>query len=237
MQAIILAGGLGTRLRPMIRDIPKPMADIAGRPFLCWLLEYMQEQGVREATLCVHHRRDAIIGYFKDRFAGIRLSYCVEDQPLGTGGAIRRALTAMQPKGPVLVLNGDSLVDVDYTVMLALHQRNSRQITMATRWVSDCSRYSELTLSDDTVTHYALLGENAPGLISAGFYVVSPRLFDGYELPQAFSLERDFLARYASALQPAAYRQTHYFIDIGVPSDYIRAQVEIPELRMRAIAA
>lgn len=238
MQAIILAGGFGTRLKSLLgHELPKPMAPVAGKPFLSWLLEYMAGQGVHEAVLCVHHQARAIISYYGTQYAGIRLHYSREDAPLGTGGAIHKAMRMLNAKRPVLVLNGDSLVELNYRAMLAQHQHSGRTITLATSRVTDCSRYSRLTIENGMVTRYDLLGGTAPGDVSVGLYAVSPELFYGFELPQHFSFEQNFLQPFIEHIAPAAYRGVQYFIDIGVPKDYLRAQAEIPaRMDVRAVA-
>ena len=229
MQAIILAGGFGTRLASVVDSVPKPLAPVAGKPFLSWLLRYMRRQGVTEAVLCVHHQADTVMRHFGSSHAGITLHYSIEEKPLGTGGAIRHALYALNPDKPVFVLNGDSLVELDYRRMYAQHLFQPSRLTLAVAHASDCSRYSQLTLRDGQVTRYATLGDASAGQISVGFYVASPDLFDGFTLPETFSFERDFLSAHTPSLLPAAYEDVHYFIDIGVPKDYIRAQEEIPE--------
>lgn len=237
MQAIILAGGFGTRLSSVVPDRPKPMALIDGRPFLSWLLEYMHGQGVTEAVLCVHHHARRMMEHFGARHVGVDLRYSVESKPLGTGGAIRQAMIMLDPAQPIFVLNGDSLIDLNYRMMLAHHHRHGSRITLAAEHMPDCSRYSQLTLSKNHVLHYETLGHAAPGHISVGFYVISPNVFDGFSLPETFSFEREFLHPHTPVLAPAVYTGVHYFIDIGVPEDYIRAQVEIPERLDIAIAA
>jgi len=240
MQAIILAGGFGTRLKSLVQDVPKPMAPMGDRPFLAWLLEYLESQGVDEAVLCLHHMPQRVQTYFGPRFGNIRLRYSIEEQPLGTGGAIRQGLSLLSPRGPVFALNGDSLVQVDYKSMMRRHIASGRKITIATRQVPDCSRYSELTIQGGSITHYETYGGAKPGHISTGFYILSPDIFFGAYLPgagapafpgmaeEAFSFERDFLAPLAPELLPAAYDGVDYFIDIGIPQDYARAQEEIP---------
>lgn len=246
MQAIILAGGFGTRLRSVVADVPKPLAPVAGRPFLHWLLDYMQGEGVREAVLCVHHQQEKIRAQLGERFGDIALRYSVEEKPLGTGGAIRRALSLLKPEKPVFALNGDSLVAVNYAAMMSDHLSSGRLLTIATRRVDNCDRYSELTIADNTISHYALVGGEAPGHISTGLYVVSPQLFDAVYMPsvrppgfaglaesgagEGFSFERDFLALHCEHVLPHAYNAVDYFIDIGVPSDFARAQAEVPGL-------
>ena len=250
MQAIILAGGFGTRLKSMVTEVCKPMAPVGGRPFLAWLLEYMSGQGVTDVVLCLHHIPEAIQSYFGAEAYGIRLRYVVEDKPLGTGGAVRNALCHLDTGSPVFVLNGDSLVMLNYQRMLQAHLQSGRPITLASCRVNDCRRYSELTLKDGNVLHYALYGEPHAGDISVGLYVLSPALFDDTIIPvsvaptstgfaecDAFSLERDFLASMIPRLKPVAYREVGYFIDIGVPEDYRRAQEEIPSLFDVQVAA
>ncbi len=237
MQAIILAGGFGTRLKPLVSDVPKPMAMVAGRPFLCWLLEYMAQQGVKQATLCVHHMAGSIRDYFGNCYASIDLSYSTETTPLGTGGAIRRVLAQCNHSHPVLICNGDSLVELDYRRMMQQYLAMERPLTMAACAVQNCSRYSQLETRDGLIEKFNLLGEEGPGLISAGFYIASPALFKQHTLPDVFSFERDFLVPNVPALKPAVYEGVEYFIDIGVPADYVRAGKEIPPLLQQKLAA
>ena len=227
MQAIILAGGFGTRLP--LGDTPISMASVGRRPFLHWLLEWLAAQGVREALLSLHHRHEVIRNYFGGSFDGMRLSYHIEEQALGTGGAIAAALKQLKPCEPVLALNGDSLVALDCRAMLAAHTQAGRCITLAAHHVPECGRYSKLTVHNGEVLRFELLGGAGSGLISTGFYALSPNLFDGYALPEVFSFERDFLSPHVPSLLPNAYEAVEYFIDIGTPEDYARAQVEMPE--------
>jgi D-glycero-alpha-D-manno-heptose 1-phosphate guanylyltransferase len=250
MQAIILAGGFGTRLAQTIGAVPKSLAPVGGRPFICWLLTYMQEQGVTEAVLCVHHQAGMIAGLLGQRFGAIKLRYSYEDAPLGTGGAIQRAMNILNPAKPVFVLNGDSLVRLDYRQMMATHLGAGRKITLASARALDCRRYSQLTVQHGLVTNYETYGEASEGDISVGFYVLSPDVFDdliptappaaisgGFADAGAFSFERDFLAPLVPTIKPAVYNGVDYFIDIGVPEDYARAQREIPAQQLELVAA
>ncbi|MDX1975117.1 MAG: sugar phosphate nucleotidyltransferase [Rickettsiales bacterium] len=232
MQAIILAGGMGTRLKGVVDDVPKPLASVSDRPFLAWLLEYMASQGVTEAMLCLHHKAEQIHDYLGDTAHGIQLRYSMEQTPLGTGGALRQAMQQLKPTQPVFALNGDSLVQLDYRQMMAHHKHQARPLTLAAQFVDDCSRYSELTKHYAYISEYKVLGRREPGLASVGFYVLSPDLFEGHELPGVFSFERDFLAPHTPTLKPAMYDEVRYFIDIGVPQDYARANIEIPRLTL-----
>lgn len=237
MQAIILAGGFGTRLKSVTGgEVPKPMAPIAGRPFLAWLLDYMRGQGVSEAMLCLHHQREAIQDYFGDDFNGMRIGYSVEEAPLGTGGGIRRAMRQLNPEVPLFVLNGDSLVQLDYRAMYVRHIASGKRLSMAAAPMSDCGRYGQLAIEEGEITGFLPAGTGA-GHISTGFYVASPDLFDAYTLPDAFSFEHDFLTPYVPELKPEAFTEVEYFIDIGVPEDYALAQHTIPERVRQTVAA
>ncbi|MCE2926768.1 MAG: NTP transferase domain-containing protein [Rickettsiales bacterium] len=242
MQAIILAGGFGTRLKSVTGDTIKPMAQLAGRPFLSWLLDYIAQQGVREVMLCLHHQPEQITRYFGSRYAGMELRYLIEEQPLGTGGALANAMRELKPNRPAFALNGDSLVMVNYRRMMRNHIASGRPISIATTRMPDCRRYSQLNIQNDLITRYELYGDQQEGDISVGFYVLSPEVFEGmYSSParndgysgfaeSSFSFERDFLAPNTPELKPAAYEDVDYFIDIGVPEDHARAQREIPDI-------
>jgi D-glycero-alpha-D-manno-heptose 1-phosphate guanylyltransferase len=237
MQAIILAGGFGTRLQAIADGVPKPMVPVGGQPFLTWLLDYMRSQGVVETVLCLHHLHHCIQDHYGILFKGMRLRYAVERSPLGTGGAIMNALKQLKTRQPVFVLNGDSLVQLDYRRLRAEHITSGKKLTMATARMDDCGRYGQLSIKNNEITSFRATGEGA-GDINTGFYMASPDLFTGHKLPKAFSFERDFLAPQVATLRPGAYSDVQYFIDIGIPKDYLIAQRKVPErLRATAMAA
>jgi D-glycero-alpha-D-manno-heptose 1-phosphate guanylyltransferase len=227
MQAIILAGGFGTRLRSVLSDVPKPMAPVQGKPFLAHLITYLQTQGVTDVILSVHYLREQIESYFCDSYQGVNIQYAVEDEPLGTGGAIKHALTLVKTADPIFVLNGDTFLKMNYQAMLKQHQQASPTLTMALRKIADCSRYGVVMTENSNVTAFKEQGGSYPGLINAGVYLFSPSLFDDFSVPQQFSFERDFLFPQISILHPSAFVVDEFFIDIGIPEDYSRAQVEM----------
>jgi len=223
MEAIILAGGLGTRLRSVVADLPKAMAPVAGRPFLEHLLDLLAHAGFASAVLAVGYRSDAIREHFGDRHRGLPLAYSIEGQPLGTGGAIRLAMNhASSPE--IFVLNGDTFVDVDFSAMLAAHRSANARLTIAVHEVRDAARYGALDITGDRVQGFFEKGRAGPGWINAGVYVLARTLLDGEALPTAFSFESDYLVPNVVALRPLAFRTAGLFIDIGVPEDYARAQ-------------
>lgn len=230
MHAIILAGGLGTRLRGIISDVPKPLAPIAGRPFLAWLLEHLARQGVTSATLCVHYQWEKIRDYFASHPAPFSIDFSVEKTPLGTGGAMALGMSHVWDDQPVFVLNGDTFVSLDFRKMVEQHVGSGAPLSLALRLVEDTSRYGRVRVENYTVTAFMAGLPGEVGLINAGVYVMSPRLFAGRALPEAFSFERDFVPKYMDELKPRAFIASDYFIDIGVPDDYVRACRELPDI-------
>ena len=232
MEAIVLAGGLGTRLRARVADRPKPMAEVAGKPFLARLLDYLESQGFTRIVLSVGYRHEAISGYFGARHGALELRYSIEAEPLGTGGAIRHALIGGSVEDPLWVLNGDTMLRLDYGAMLAAHGRGSAvAMRMALRRIPDVARYGTVRVDGDRVTGFAASGTAGPGVINSGVYLLSRALFDGYDLPTAFSFERDFLPGAAAQGRVAGFVTDALFIDIGVPEDYDRAQTLLAGVR------
>ena len=225
--AIILAGGLGTRLRSAIGETPKSLAQIAGRPFLVYLLSYLARHCFRDVILSVGYKRKDVESVIGQSSQGISIRYSREEIPLGTGGALKRALSMVSSKY-ALVLNGDTFLKADYKDMIDHMQSSTCNILMALKRVEDCSRFGAVKARDGTVIGFMEKGMGGPGAINAGVYLVKQNLFDGYELARSFSFEREFLTPYVTQLHPCAYYSDGYFIDIGTASDYQRAQVEIP---------
>ena len=223
MEAIILAGGLGTRLRSVVSDVPKPMALIQGRPFLSFVLDRLVDARFARAIFACGYRHEALQDYFGGDYRGLALSYSVEAEPLDTGGAIRLAWDAIGNR-EAFVLNGDTYIEVDYAAMLDAHGRSGAMLTMAVRHVADASRYGALVLADARVRGFSEKGESGPGWINAGTYLFGAGLRALLPERRAFSLERDLLAPRVGAIQPLAFRCDGRFIDIGTPEDYGEAE-------------
>lgn len=224
----MLAGGFGTRLRERVPDLPKAMAPVAGRPFLEFLLDSLRAGGICDVVLSVGYRNEAIFKHFGDYYAGIAIRYCVEQQPLGTGGAIAYALS-QEPFETALILNGDTFLDLDYRVLLHWYAEEPKSVAMVLRHQPDVARYGAVLTSGERVVGFAEKGRSGPGLINAGVYIVQSDIFAGFDHAETFSFETDFLQRHCLTLQPRAYVSDAYFIDIGVPEDFDRAQRELPE--------
>jgi len=209
--------------------LPKPMAPVAGRPFLEYVLDKFVVGGITEITLSVGYQADVIINHFGHQFKGIPIRYSKETEPLGTGGGIVHALKKGSNK-PVLIVNGDTLLDIDYKVLIDWYEKSQSEISMVLRKMSDVSRYGAVNISENKVIGFTEKGKAAEGYINAGVYFLKPEVFREYDLSKQFSFESDFLQKYCSVLMPMAFLTEEYFIDIGIPEDYQRAQVEFPSL-------
>ncbi len=223
-QAIVLAGGFGTRLRSVVSDVPKPMAMVAGRPFLELLLANLARNGFDKVVLSVGYLSDVIGAHFGSDYRGIPLAYAVESTPLGTGGAIRAALAECSSEH-VHVFNGDTYLGLD--VEATERQWASRRvpIIVALR-VDDTARYGKLeTDADGRIVRFLEKdASGGPGLINAGCYVLPKAIVSDFPETERFSFEAEYL-RDAVADRPFFALETKAeFIDIGTPDDYARAQ-------------
>lgn len=227
MEAIVLAGGFGTRLREVVPDLPKPMAPVAGRPFLEILLLALASKGFCRVILSLGYMADKVVAYFGDHFAGMELVYEVEDTPLGTGGAVRQALTRCS-EDHVFVFNGDTYLDLEVADVEARWQTHHVPIIVA-REVPDTARYGRLNTEEERVIGFIEKGMAGAGLINAGCYVLPVAILNEFALGQAFSLEADFLAKTVGVRRIDLFVTRGHFIDIGVPEDYARAQSELVE--------
>jgi D-glycero-alpha-D-manno-heptose 1-phosphate guanylyltransferase len=227
-EAIILAGGLGTRLRSVLSDLPKPMAPVAGRPFLCYLLEFLETQGIRRVVLSVGYRHEAISSFFGRRYGALLVDYAVEEEALGTGGGIAHALQFVE-QPYVFVLNGDTFLRMDYRAMATLIENPGRlELAVALRTVSDARRYGCAVLSGNRIQGFLAAGVEGPGLINAGVYLMGRDLFQCYQLPAKFSFETDFLEPRVAEIRPVAFVSDAPFIDIGVPESFEESQTLLP---------
>jgi D-glycero-alpha-D-manno-heptose 1-phosphate guanylyltransferase len=223
MEAIVLVGGLGTRLRGVVDNVPKPMAPVQGRPLLALVLDQLVAAGFKGAIFAAGYRHEAIHSYFGDVYHGLALRYSVEDKPLGTGGAIRLACRQADARD-VFVLNGDTYLELDFRAMLDAHAHAGAKFTMAICHVPDVARYGALELCDDRVQRFLEKGRSGPGWINGGTYVLGPDLRARLRPQEAFSFEHDLLEPEVESIRPLAFRSSGLFIDIGIPEDYIRAQ-------------
>jgi D-glycero-alpha-D-manno-heptose 1-phosphate guanylyltransferase len=228
MRAILLAGGAGTRLRQVVSDVPKPLAPVAGRPFLSYLLDLLKLRGFTEIILSVGYLRDAIMEEYGASYNGLTIDYAIEETPLGTGGGLRNAMERVRAF-PVFACNADTFLDLDYRAMLHEHTAAEAALSVAVRHIDNAGRYGKARVEAGRIVAFGSGGEDGPGWINAGVYLFGENLLASESATAAFSFERDFLERRIVELRPTAFRTEAYFIDIGVPEDYTRAQTELPE--------
>lgn len=222
MEAIVLAGGLGTRLREAVPDLPKCMAPVAGRPFLEILLTNLARKGFRKVVLSLGYKAESFIAYFGHQFSHMEIVFAVEDAPLGTGGAVRLGMSKCL-SDHIYIFNGDTFLDLEVDAVEVLWRKHKHTIIVA-RKVPDTARYGRLLVSDRRVTGFAEKGIPGPGLINAGCYVLGAGQLDSWTLNTPFSLEINYLARAVKAGPVDVFETQGLFIDIGVPEDYRRAQ-------------
>ncbi|EOH7341643.1 nucleotidyltransferase family protein [Campylobacter coli] len=214
MQAIVLAGGLGTRLRSVVQDLPKPMAPINGKPFLAFVLEYLKKQGITEIILSVSYKYELIQEYFKDEFYGMKIHYNIEKELLGTGGAIKDALKLV--KKEAYVLNGDTLFNINLKKLIL----NSSKICIALKQMQNFDRYGTVNIDNQgIVTSFEEKVFKKQGLINGGIYLLKKDIFDKFDLEKKFSFEEFFQKNY-KVLKIQTQIFDDYFIDIGIPEDY-----------------
>ena len=225
MEAIILAGGLGTRLRSVVSEVPKCMAPVDGKPFLLYVLEWLSRFDITHVVLSVGYLKEQIIDFVNARDWPFEVSYAVEKEPLGTGGGIRLALQKCRGK-QVFVLNGDTFFNIDLNSLSF-----SAPVTLALKPMRDFDRYGAVDWNGDLVTGFHEKQPCAEGLINGGIYAVDRSQLDIALYPKKFSFEKDLLEPLAGYGLVAGEVQDGYFIDIGIPEDYARAQRELPELQ------
>lgn len=225
-QAIILAGGFGTRLQSVVSDVPKPMAPVNGAPFLDYLLRYLKHYGLESVVLSTGHLSEKISERYQNEHNGLRIAYTREESPLGTGGGIRLAMEQCSAKH-VLVLNGDSFFDINLFSFYNQHGSFHSDCSLALRQVSDAARYGTIKLGDmGAIKKFREKdGEHAPGLINAGVYLIKRELFLAKTPTNTvFSIEQDFFEPRLNELNIFGFEKEGYFIDIGIPEDYTQAQ-------------
>lgn len=221
MQAIVLAGGMGTRLKSVVADIPKPMAPVAGKPFLEYVLGCLAKSGIEKTVIASGYRAQVISDYFGGDFLDMRLEYSVESEPLGTGGAIKAALKKCSGDRAV-VLNGDTFFAPDFAAMSALMTAENAETVVAVKEMRDFSRYGTVLSSGGRITAFCEKRECEVGYINAGAYLIKTDALDEYE--GNFSFERDYLEKQVGEKRIFCFEGRGYFVDIGVPEDYSAAQ-------------
>ena len=226
-EAIILAGGLGTRLREAVPDLPKAMATVAGKPFLSFVIDHLRMQGIEKIIFSLGYKAEIIETFLKESYPTLNFDIVVEQEPLGTGGAIHLALQKTTSED-VIVANGDTLFRTNLRELASVHKSKKAECTLALKPMKHFSRYGIVEIdSQNRVTHFREKQEYDAGLINGGIYILNSNTFRKREYPQRFSFEKEYLEKFCAEGNVYGVEQDEYFIDIGVPEDYQQAQIDL----------
>lgn len=219
-EAIVLAGGFGTRLQSVVKDVPKPMADINGKPFLHYLLAQLAQNGIQTVVLSVGYKHEKIQNHFKDTYLQMKIKYAIEKEPLGTGGAIKLALSQIEGN-QCFVLNGDTFFDISLT---QLKLDANADCVLAAYLSSDDTRYGTLKVDEQNkINEFKEKGQGDSGWINGGIYVIRKSIFDSVHT-SSFSFETETLTSLAQNERLKFQGFDAYFKDIGIPEDYAAFQ-------------
>ncbi|AFV05141.1 nucleotidyltransferase family protein [Dehalobacter sp. CF] len=226
MDVIILAGGLGTRLRSVVSDIPKVMAQVNEVPFLSYILNNLEKNGIIRVILAVGYKREMIKTFFGSRFKGIELLYSEEEEPIGTGGAIRNAFDYVRGEDSIII-NGDTFLDVDLQKIVSEFRCTNAQLLLSLKTMHNFDRYGCVeTDFNQRVISFREKTLCDKGNINTGCYVAKKSIFQEFDLPNKFSFE-EFIQSNVNKLDIFSYVSDGYFIDIGIPEDYEKAKSEL----------
>ena len=223
MQVIILCGGLGTRLREVVKDVPKPMAPVNGKPFMQMQVDRILKFGANKVVFATGYKKEIIKDFFGDNYKGVDMVYSEEDEPLLTGGAMKQALNYIDDDEAV-VMNGDIWLDIDLNAMVEQSHRTGVWETMAVKPMDNFSRFGNVIIGNDgySVVDFIEKQPTEHGNVNLGVYVVKKNIFDGLDnLGKAFSHETQYLIPNIQKRKHGAYVYNGYYVDIGIPEDYL----------------
>lgn len=225
--AIILAGGLGTRLRETVPDLPKCMAPVGGRPFLAYVIDYLRSQNVQQFIFSLGYQSQIIKDYLQKEYATLDYAVVVEEEPLGTGGAMQLAIQKTNAKN-VLITNGDTLFKIHVEQLFSFHQNQNAECTMALKATQNFDRYGVVETNENgKIISFKEKKFYQQGLINGGVYILSREKFLSHSFPDKFSFEKDYLEKFYKEGKFYGSVQNRYFIDIGIPEDYRKAETDL----------
>jgi D-glycero-alpha-D-manno-heptose 1-phosphate guanylyltransferase len=226
-ECIILAGGLGTRLRSVVADLPKCMAPVHNKPFLAYVIAYLGSYGIERFIFSLGYKHEVVTKYLTMHFPRLNAELVVEEEPLGTGGAIKLACEKITGHH-VIVANGDTLFKADIALLTKMHLSHKADCTLALKPMHNFDRYGVVELNEDnTIQSFKEKQHYKEGLINGGLYALNVQHFLKENLPQKFSFEQGYLEEFYDKRKMLGSVQDQYFIDIGIPADYERAQKEL----------
>lgn len=229
MEAVILVGGMGTRLQSVIHDIPKPMAPVNGVPFLQYLFEYLYRNRIRKIILATGYKHECIENYFGNSYKNIAIEYSPESEPMGTGGALKKAF-GKAVGDTVVILNGDTFFNVNIDALINRHLLLASDLTFCLKSMMNFDRYGVVVTSENRIVGFEEKKYCHYGNINGGVYAAKTDIFSKFELPSKFSFEADFIQKYVNKYEFNFYKSDGYFIDIGIPEDYKNVQIGIEDV-------
>jgi D-glycero-alpha-D-manno-heptose 1-phosphate guanylyltransferase len=222
-EAIILAGGMGTRLHNVVSGVPKPMAPVSGKPFLYYVLKWLEKYNIEKIIVSAGYKADVIIKYFGDSFEGLSLVYATEEKPLGTGGAVRFALGYISGN-ETLIINGDTWFPIDLHRFFSFHEETGSSFSIALKRMENFCRYGSVEFEGNTIIRFNEKKTCKVGYINGGIYITARQFIESKQLPEVFSLEKDVLEKEVCSGIIRCQVFDDSFIDIGIPEDYVKAQ-------------
>jgi len=226
-EAIILAGGLGTRLRSAVPDLPKCMAPVNGIPFITYVIDGLRAQGIEKFIFALGYKSETIVQFVEEVYPQLQVQYSLEEEPLGTGGAIYKACRLASTEN-IIATNGDTLFHIDISGLANCHMDKQAECTLSLKPMQQFSRYGVVELNaEQAVISFKEKQFYETGLINGGVYAINVPAFLGKKFDDKFSFEKDFLETYYTEGRMFGFIQDGYFIDIGIPEDYNRAQNEL----------
>ena len=226
MEALILAGGMGTRLRSVVHDVPKPMANIAGRPFLAYLMDYWISQGINSFILSVSYKKNKIIDFFGTKYKNTSIAYVEELEPLGTGGALILASQTLNDN--FVVLNGDTLFKVNLSKFIRNHLDSKSNWSVALFNADESDRYGKINIDSIGRINNFQSGKSQVGQLSnGGVYIINPKILQesSFKIGTKYSLEEEIIPTLINdGNHFFGFEDAAEFLDIGVPADYFKAQ-------------
>ena len=223
MEAIILAGGYGKRLKGLAGDVPKPMASINNIPFLDYLLRYLLKNNIKKVVFSVFYKYNVIKKYFSNSFEEIEIDYSIDEIKLGTGGAIKHSL-ALTSEENILIINGDTFFDIDILKFYNEHLKNNNDVTLSLKLMKNFDRYGFVkTKNNGEVLSFQKRQFCKRGMIDGGIYLIKKNIFNNIENSKVFSFN-DFLTKNLNTLKVGSSHFDDLFIDIGTPEDFNKAQ-------------
>lgn len=223
-EAIILAGGLGTRLRTALPELPKCMAPVNGKPFIFYVIDYLKQQGIQHFIFALGYKNEYFIDELSQLLPADSYSLSIEEEPLGTGGAVHLASTKCRTEN-VLLTNGDTLFKFNLTALSDLHNQKKSACTLSLKLMENFDRYGVVTMNDkNCISSFQEKKFYETGLINGGAYALNIPTFTAKVSELKFSFEKDYLEKYYTEQHFFGLQQDGYFIDIGIPADYLKAQ-------------